>query len=512
MDQFAGKYRRAASWIIYALALLAATYSAYIAIRFNGQHLLVRAFNFRETQTALTSYWMCREGFSFAYATPVGGYPWSIPFEFPLYQWIVSLISCHLGLDLERVGRLVSYAFLLACALPAARISRSLFADKWLAYFAAFIAIFFTAPLHLFFGQSFLMESAALFFTLGFTSYMISVIQGDRSMRTVLIAGVFLTLAILQKSTTVLPLVPLFGFWLLAVGWRDIRSETIRSRTLWAGVLAVIIPFIIGAAWAKYTDIVKLHNTFGAQLTSSGLMQWNFGGDRLDWRLWQWIIWIRNVERNVAGWVGVGVLAAGLVLLDGKHRKLIVGLPILFLAYFMIFTNLQFVHEYYQMSNEWLLIGALAVALGGAIVHRNMLVSAAGVVALIAIAVINVHTFRHGDNYREMHGENGPTHPVLESSYFIRDHTDPAKPIVVYGDDWNSEFPFFAERRAFVVMKYFSDYKGVVADPAKYLNGEQPSAVMICRDERTPEFEAQVKAGFKYTSIKQLALCDVLLK
>jgi hypothetical protein len=40
--------------------------------------------SFRQTQTALTAWWFVRDGFSFAYLTPVGGPPWSIPFEFPL--------------------------------------------------------------------------------------------------------------------------------------------------------------------------------------------------------------------------------------------------------------------------------------------------------------------------------------------------------------------------------------------------------------------------------------------
>ncbi|MFP3565440.1 hypothetical protein [Paraburkholderia sp. SIMBA_030] len=495
--------------IVAALALL---YSAYISIRYSGHHMLVPAFSFRQTQTAITSYWACHDGFKLAYETPVAGYPWSIPFEFPIYQWIVAAISCPLDLDLDRVGKLTAYVFLVLCALPAARISKSIFGEKWLFYFFAFCGVFFSAPLDLFFGSAFLMETAALFFTMYFIAYALSMIQGDRSMRTAVLAGVWLTLSILQKSTTVLPLVPVFGFWLLAVGWREIVADRLRARVLWAGIIGIVIPFIIGAAWAKYSDIVKLHSVFGSQLTSDALMQWNFGGDRLNWKLWLWVIWLRNIVRNMGGWLGIGIVLMGLLVLDWKHRIAIIVGAALFLSYFMIFTNLQFVHEYYQLSNEFLAIFSVSVALAGAMTNRNRLLSVAGAVATVALVAVNIHTFRTGDNFVAMRVVHGPDDPVLASAYFVRDNTDPARPIVVYGDDWSSEFPYYSNRKGFVVMTHFQDFDGIVAEPSKYFGGLQPSAVLVCRDARKPDFEARVEGGFKPTSVKRLELCDIFLK
>ncbi|SDI65568.1 hypothetical protein SAMN04487926_12169 [Paraburkholderia steynii] len=506
------KNSRIASLAAGCIALLALAYGLYMAIRYNGTHILYPAFSFRQTQTAITSYWACRDGFKLAYETPVAGYPWAIPFEFPLYQWVVSLISCPLGLDLERVGKAVSYAFLILCAFPAAHICRGLFGEKWAPYFFAFCAVFFTAPIHVFFGQAFLMETAALFFMLYFIAYMVSLIQGDRTMKIAVLAGIFQTLAILQKSTTVLPLVPILGFWLLAVGWREIISDRLRARVLWQGVVAVLIPFVIGAAWAKYSDYVKLYNDFGSQLTSGALTSWNFGGDRLNWKLWLWVIWLRNIVLNLGGWVGVGIAAAGVIMLDWKHRALIVGGIALFLLYFMVFTNLQFVHEYYQISCEAFVIFGVAVALGGAIAHRNRLLSFVGVVALAGITAVNVNTFLTGANFQLLKTVYGPDYPVLAAAHFVRDNTDPARPIVVYGDDWSSEFPFFAERKGFVAPLLFKHYDDLVANPSKYLGGKQPSAVMVCRDARTPEFEARVEAGIAPATVKRLELCDIFLK
>src|SRR5262249_2211704 len=54
----------------------------------------------RQTQTALTSYWLMQGGPIFAYETPVVGFPWSIPYEFPVYQIIAAILSAA-GIPLD---------------------------------------------------------------------------------------------------------------------------------------------------------------------------------------------------------------------------------------------------------------------------------------------------------------------------------------------------------------------------------------------------------------------------
>src|SRR5262249_18342164 len=71
---------------------------------------LLDQYAFRQTQTALTSYWLMRGGPIFAYETPVLGFPWSIPFEFPLYQLLAAALSL-VGVPLDAAGRIVSFVF-----------------------------------------------------------------------------------------------------------------------------------------------------------------------------------------------------------------------------------------------------------------------------------------------------------------------------------------------------------------------------------------------------------------
>jgi len=103
---------------VIVIALGVVLFAIFLAIRYSQQPIL-EAHGFRQTQTAITSFWMIRDGWNLSYETPVTGYPWSIPFEFPVFQTIVALIAGLAKLPLDPVGRLVSFVFLLACIWPA---------------------------------------------------------------------------------------------------------------------------------------------------------------------------------------------------------------------------------------------------------------------------------------------------------------------------------------------------------------------------------------------------------
>src|SRR5260221_13530930 len=89
------------------LLLLAATAAAYLmAYRWNAS--LIDRHSFRQTQTAISVRSMLDGGPLLAYETPVLGRPWSIPFEFPTYQWLVALTVLATRLPLDQAGRVVS--------------------------------------------------------------------------------------------------------------------------------------------------------------------------------------------------------------------------------------------------------------------------------------------------------------------------------------------------------------------------------------------------------------------
>src|SRR5258706_6368542 len=144
---------------ILAAAVLLLSFS--IAIRYMEQPLLER-HGFRQTQTALSVFWMLREGWHLNYETPVAGYPWSVPFEFPFYQVMVALLVKLTGWQIGTVGRLLSYLALLACAWPAHLVVRRLGLPR--RTFWVFCALLWSSPIYLFWGRTFMIETTAMLF------------------------------------------------------------------------------------------------------------------------------------------------------------------------------------------------------------------------------------------------------------------------------------------------------------------------------------------------------------
>src|SRR3990167_921924 len=76
--------------------------------------------SFRQAMTAITVWTFINEGISLlGYKTPVFGPPWTIPFEFPIYQLTVAFVV-RLGIDnIDLAGRIVAilYFYLSACFL-----------------------------------------------------------------------------------------------------------------------------------------------------------------------------------------------------------------------------------------------------------------------------------------------------------------------------------------------------------------------------------------------------------
>ena len=99
-------------------------------------------------------------GFKLDYETPLFGPPWSVPMEFPVYQWITATTSRTLGTSLEGTARGVSLFFFLA-TMPAvyglAGFFRLAPSRRLLVVSAVLVS-----PTYLFYGRSFMIETTAL--------------------------------------------------------------------------------------------------------------------------------------------------------------------------------------------------------------------------------------------------------------------------------------------------------------------------------------------------------------
>src|SRR5713226_9192327 len=124
---------------------------------------LLDLYYFRQTQTALSAYWILHGGPWLAYETPVLGYPWAIPFEFPVYQLLVAGVAWA-GLSLDVAGRLVGFGFFLAMLWPLRMLYNAIGLGR--STYLATSILYLTSPLYLYWSRTFLMESCALFFSL----------------------------------------------------------------------------------------------------------------------------------------------------------------------------------------------------------------------------------------------------------------------------------------------------------------------------------------------------------
>lgn len=490
------------------MGTLAIGLSAVLAIWYSGQHIL-EAHSFRQTQTALTSFWLCHTGLKPAYETPVGGYPWSLPFEFPLYQFLVAKVSCALGFDLERVGRLVSYLFLLGCLIPASKIFRFLFPNSWKLCFWVFTSLFLTSPMYLFWGRAFLMETTALFLALCFLNSALHLLTLEPRWRDVTLSFVFLTLAMLQKATTVAPLLPVIAAMLATCMVRErhqLRFQPLRISKL---LIAFVVPLVLGYVWLNYSDWVRSQNPLGAFLTSKALFRWSYGtvAARFSREFWVDVILKRTVVKGACGLSCVAI-ALGAYLLRGKEKAFILLSGITFLMYFLIFENLHFVHDYYQVANGVFLILGAAVAIAGFLQIPGKQAIAA-LLFFVAAAGTNLMLFGRGYYHAEAARFDETTNDVLAVSSVIRHSTDQQRPILVYGDDWSSEIAFFSQRKSFTVPHFFSPYTRPIRYPASYL-GQQESAVVLCGEER--HLRSEVLQWFKAGKIIATQNCTVFVE
>lgn len=125
-------------------------------------HTINDRHSFRQSQTATTAYYMVNNPFKLAYETPILGKPWSIPMEFPIYQWIVARIVGILGMPLDQAGRLVSLLFFLSTTIPLFCLLRTAGVSSGYSWLP--LTLFVVSPFYIFWSRTFMIESSALFF------------------------------------------------------------------------------------------------------------------------------------------------------------------------------------------------------------------------------------------------------------------------------------------------------------------------------------------------------------
>jgi hypothetical protein len=436
---------RAKTW--FAVLVLVCGLTAHLLLARQGWAMPgMLGHGFRQAQTALTIETLRQDGFRLDYETPVLGKPWSIPMEFPLYQWLAAELGRATGWPTVQAGRAVSLAtFYLG--LPALwLLLRSIGAGRGRACMLLLPVL--ATPVYVFYSRAVLIESLAWAASAWFLA---CAWRWHRGGGLGWLAGAWCagTLAALVKGTTwAVFLVPLAvgllaGAWRAEGGGRWIRGLATALRR---GLLLVGPPLVVGLLWVAYADRVKAENPLAAFLTSGHLALFNFGtlAERCDPAFWREIG--GHWARTSMPWWALLAGAVGFVATVPRWRWAALALLGGFLAGPLVFANLYQIHDYYHYATA----GFIAVAAGMVWLGVS---DRGGWWRWLGWAVFVAAPAGQGLTYwQEYHAmQVQPFEGTGPLATEIRQLTRPQDVIVVHGTDWSSELPFYAQRRALVI-------------------------------------------------------------
>lgn len=327
-----------------------------------------------------------------------------------------------------------------------------------------------------------MIETCALFFSIQAISFFLDILESPRT-RSIALFVILISLAILQKATTGLPVLAVLAFVILFKELKEHRYtfKVINGRNLWLAVVLFALPLAIGYGWTRFTDVVKTQNELGAALTSSALSTWNWGTlpQRLLPKLYEEVIWQRIFEKNLGSFVGLLAIVTGLfAATTSRSRIAITTALIMGLAPLFIFTNLHLIHTYYQSANIIFLIFAVAFAIA-AIADRQRSTVVALVIA-VAILGSNYLIFSRNDLQGIRQTFTAENSRELGVALAIKANTTPEEGFVAFGNDWSSSLGYYAERKSFTVPNWYKGFNQVATDSSNVLGGLKVGAVATC--------------------------------
>ncbi len=439
-----GKFRLTAiDTVVWLLGLLSLGFSFY-ATSVGFHNTLFDFHGFRQAQTAISTDSIMHGGSFLRYETPVFGPPWSLPFEFPLYQGIVASLSRIFSAPLEQTGRLVSILFYYLCFFPLASILWRM--DFRGTQMIPALALFAVSPLYVFISRLFMIESTALFFSLMYADQMFRLVLSETRWRYRHIAGgaIFGVLAGLVKVTTFASFFVLgtcLAGWYI---WKDRERGKIEGSVVTAVALfCVALPVVATLCWTKFADAVKAQNPIGVYLTSKVLKGWTFGpfAERLHPGIYFQLLRATN---NHIGNIGAAVVVLVVYAWMCRRWNWIAATCVaLYAGTILLFFNLHVVHEYYPYSNAVFLV----VATGVLITCVLRIPGPRGWIG-VALLVLEIGAcgFRYFTHYYPIQSTNAPGRP--EVAAMIEDTTRSQDVILILGLEWSPELPYQSHRRA----------------------------------------------------------------
>jgi hypothetical protein len=229
---------------------------------------------------------------------------------------------------------------------------------------------------------------------------------------------------------------------------------------------------------------------WGSLLESKNLHGWNFGNwqQKTDPAFWLEIVFGR-AAREILGspWMLLPALLGSLCVARGHLRWFAAGAFVCYLAPMAVFTNLHKVHDYYQTANALFLVLVAACAVEAAWQRWGQ---RAGIAALALFAIAMLFGFRRDVVPRLDPLAIGMRTPTLAA--YARKHTAPDEVILGIGLEWNAEVPYYATRRALLVVDWVQveQLRRMRTEPRRWLGDHPLGLVIVCPNELATRIDA----------------------
>ena len=306
---------------------------------------LVERHDFRQTQTAFTTLTMANgAGGLFSSKLPIFGSPWELPFEFPLFQYIASIIYRLFDTNIDFANRLTSLIFFCLCLFPIHAISLRIMTRR-----GAFLNCLYFAfsPFAIQWSRSSLIEYCVLFFGLLFIFYSLKY-WGNPSWKLFILASLSGALTGLVKVTTLLPMMIFLAFLFdnksdFLFNFRVNRSKILGLSSIFAFSL------MVAQAWALFSDSIRSNNPATQWLTQSNLNFWTFGTFTQRKSIENWRIIFDRIDILILPeHFTIVILLMGLLFV--KSRRITIAAISASVITIAIFFNLYVVHDYYLVA------------------------------------------------------------------------------------------------------------------------------------------------------------------
>jgi hypothetical protein len=344
-----------------------------------------------------------------------------------------------------------------------------------------------------------MMESTAMFLSLLYIYGLVESIRRD-SVAWLAIATLCGTIGSMQKATTFLvAAVPAAAFVLLELYRR--RNDGRLIQKLGGLAIAGIVPLISLHLWTEHADYLKSLNPLARTfITSAALTQWNFGTlqQRLSVEVWE------RMTRIEATWgaghgsfifLGAIWLTLPFAIWLGKHRVEIIILALGSLTGDLVFTNLFYVHEYYNYEASIYLDLAFALAvvdLVGLIpikfaVQKNRLaeveekksLAKAAICCGIFFASAMWGLLTYETNFVSFISKLPTSAQVRRAVAPVTNAGNPQDIILIYGWDWNPLLPYYSGRKAIMDRESRSLDDPTIKESLALLSPDQHIAGMM---------------------------------